>query len=124
MNDNWTITERAAVLREREAFARGAQWAWVNNYAQCAGAKFNHDGYVDGRAADHYPLPTITRPRVVKDPHKANTSWRCKDGLLWYSWTNKENQGWYTGTVLWNPTPERVKLWADLLANPTEEVTE
>lgn len=74
MSDDKTVTEREAVLREREAFARGAQWAWLNNYAESYGAKFNHEGYVDLRAAERYPLP-------------------------------------------------RINLWADLLANPTEEVT-
>lgn len=118
------VTEREAVLRERAAFTHGAYWAWFNNYAESSGAKFNHEGFVDQRAADNYPLPKITRLREVPDPHKANILWRCKDGLLWYCWTNREDVGWYTGTVLWSPTPERVNLWADLLQNPLEEVTE
>lgn len=129
MSDDKTVTERDAVLREREAFARGAQWAWFNNYAESYGAKFNHEGYVDLRAAERYPLPTITRLREVPDPEPGfDQRWRCVDGSLQYRhdgipWIIAHNGKYvFPGNVDW-PTPRRIALWADLRTNPTEEVT-
>lgn len=128
MNDNWTITERDAVLRQRAAFFDGAYWAWVNNYAECTGAKFNHEGYVHEQAADRYPLPTITRPRVVKDAADPSVEFCFVDGVLQYradsgSWWRLVPDDGRVPTTIFYPTAERVRLWADLLANPTEEVT-
>lgn len=127
MSDDKTVTEREAVLRERAAFAHGAYWAWLNNYAESSGAKFNHEGYVDLRAAERYPLPTITRPRVVRDPRSKGYEWQCVGGALQWrypdtmeSWSSWDSGGAY----IWTPVPDRVKLWADLLQNPLEEVQE
>lgn len=119
MSDEAMVTERDAVERERAAYTEGAKWAWRTNYAECTGARFNHNGHVDRAAAYRYPLPTITRPRVVKDPHSADIVWRCDGGVLQYRQGNHE---WSMGPGYWYAFPERVRLWADLLANPTEEV--
>lgn len=73
-------------------------------------------------AESRYPLPKTTRPRVVPDPHTPSAWWFIADGditlrtgavtLPWNVWAP---DGGY------RPTPERVALWADLLANPVEE---
>lgn len=129
MSDNKMVTEREAVLRERKAYAEGAEWAWRTNYAEHTGAKFNHNGHVDRSAAFRYPLPSITRPRVVKDQEYPNYEWRVVDGSLeWrlhpYSsgWVPIETSHGFVG--LYTVTKQRAAMWADLLNNPTEEVTE
>lgn len=108
MSDDKTVTEREAVLREREAYVKG---------------RFEAGKGLDWHARSRclYPLPTITRPRVVKDPHSADIVWRCDGGVLQYRQGNHE---WSMGPGYWYASPERVRLWAELLANPTEEVTE
>lgn len=127
MSDDKTVTEREAVLRERKAYAEGAEWAWRTNYAEHTGAKFNHNGHVDRSAAFRYPLPSITRPRAVKDPEYPRFEWRVVDGELQSS---LGGDGWSAAFryVSWGgverPTPERIRLWADLLSNPLEEVQE
>lgn len=115
MSDKPTVTEREVVLRERKAYVAG--WRDVNRL----------DG--DMAATRLYPLPSITRPRVVKDPAYPSYEWRVVDGLLeWrrdpYSsgWVSIETAGGFIG--IYAATKQRVAVWADLLSNPTEEVTE
>jgi hypothetical protein len=76
-----------------------------------------------------YPLPTITRVRRVKDPVGIQV-WEVRAGELGFTSGRSPNECFHTlesekylvkGTV-WEPTLARIKLWADLLANPTETV--
>lgn len=104
------VTEREAVLRERKAFVEGARRICV---AANSGIirMFDHER----DAAEIYPLPTITRPRVVRDPHGIDIRWTVRSRQV-VAYDSDQ----FPCAV--GVTPERVKLWADLLANPTEEV--
>jgi hypothetical protein len=105
-----TVTEREAVLRERKAFYCGA----AHQHDTDAGG---NQVWEEGRR--RYPLPKVTRPRVVRD--REGWKWQCIDGRI--QWSGP--RGWRFADVMTyavRVTPERVVLWADLLANPTEDV--
>lgn len=70
---------------------------------------------IEGVADYHFPLPKVTRPRVVVDPHNPRVTWSILGTVARHD-----------GTWGFEPAPtlERIKMWADLLANPTEEVEE
>ena len=70
-------------------------------------------------AADTFPLPTVTRPRVVHDDVD-KCEYRAVGGMIQ---RRDEWQEWYVvnDTAL---SERRIRLWADLLANPTEECEE
>lgn len=78
------------------------------------------DSHVEQAAREAYPI-TRKVPRVVVD--KYGVGWRFDEGEFW-----RRDKSWCE----WSPADgdpaavnvERVRLWADLLANPTEEVTE
>jgi hypothetical protein len=123
-----TVTEREAVLRERAAaeavldafktaFARMEKgyrdWAKAAPLAWWPCHMRTHD------IAKMFPLPKVTRPRVVRD--REGWKWQCIDGRI--QWSGP--RGWRFADVMTyavRVTPERVVLWADLLANPTEDV--
>lgn len=136
------MTERDVIQRERAAFAEGVHW--THAYAHQAwmfktdNAAYRRDERlalpllqleaVGVEAARRYPLPKVTRPRVVKDTD--GTRWRISEGRLqfmrgggdWLCMLGESRSGsdrYGMGLV---PTPERIRLWADLLANPNEEV--
>ena len=124
MSEQKMISEREAVMRERAAFVAGAE-----RFA-CEGCKGLAPDYAGKEAAERYPLPTVTRPRVVTDPHLRDdsVSWRVFDGVIQYR-ENRDamldsiiDSSWVVGPPQFIPTAERVAMWADLLANPTEEV--
>ena len=107
-----TYTERELVLAQRDAYARGLG----------EGTQYWGDDAV-AKARHEYPLPKVTRPRVVDDPH-VFSQFKADGGKLYW---RGGNTGWYAFDNVANPpaflpTEERVRLWADLLANPTEEV--
>jgi hypothetical protein len=103
----------------RAAFRAGVQWgaekgAKVHPYpdAPC--------GPCDREAEKRYPLPMVTRPRVVTDSFAI--AWRLADGALEFRLS--QSAPWRV-TPHYGPmgvTVERIRLWADLLANPTEQV--
>lgn len=80
-------------------------------------------------AKSRYPLPPRSRPRVVRDDggKYGATEWKCVDGRLYWrvaahrpnQWNDVEADNGAGGMFI---RPERVKLLADLLANPTETV--
>lgn len=113
-----TVTERDAVLREREAFARGAGWRWTQVPSEVMDkVALGGDSYAmyEKAAAQQFPLPKVTRARVVQDPIFAGITWSVKDGIARPS------------RVLDPSLPvnlTRALMWANLLANPTEEVEE
>jgi hypothetical protein len=112
MSDVKMVTEKDAVLRERLAFRSG--WCCHRAYRV---------GYApidpEGEAARAYPLPKVTRPRVVMDAR--GVKWKVMEGRLHAlephcdGWARADNTHWLL-------PPDRVSLWADLFANPTEEV--
>jgi hypothetical protein len=123
-----TVTEREAVLRERAAFAEGASWQRYRGPSAdvLASARLS---LTEAEAAHTYPLPRVTRPRVVRDPHDDyGQEWRVVNGRLEFrppygQWgeAHKRTDAIYDGSCLF-PTLERIRMWADLLANPTETV--
>lgn len=116
MNEEKKHTDRDLVLAQRAAFVAG-------------GHKGYHCGLVNLQryAQAAYPMPTITRPRLVEDPHCAGKHWAWWDGqLMWTAFGRggeipaaTMSESMYTGL-----TPERVRLWADLVTTPTETVEE
>lgn len=108
-----SISEKDAILRERAAFEKGAEWG--HHIAPLV-------GYQDAEAQRRYPLPKVTRPREKKDC--AGVRWRALGSTVQWclypdgNWNDVDTRG--CGAMYL--TVERVILIADLLANPTEEV--
>lgn len=111
------ITERDAVMRERRAFSRGAiRWAEDRGMFMAE---------IQAESERTFPLPKVTRPRVVADPH-GDGKWTTETAF------GMDNHPPCIAQILRHETvmlpiqayatAERVALWADLLANPTEEV--
>lgn len=88
-------TEKEIVLREREAFDRRMYVGHMNGYP----------GTITRAAVVRmqYPLPKIARPRVVMDPVDPSNGRPIT----------------LPGSVV---AAALISLWADLFANPTEEV--
>lgn len=123
-----TISEREAVERERAAFIAGARAAATAGGGWCHGAAIVS---VDGRehrddnaAAWRYPLPKVTRPRVLGMPvsNGNRLEFRLVGDEFQERLKTPDGQSDWQHTGGTTPTPERVRLWADLLANPTETV--
>lgn len=113
------LKERDAVKRERRAFARGRCAALHEMDLGDA-----RDAVCDRcflRAKEVYPLAPLKQPRVLTT-FPGNEQWKLFNGVYW--WRYGKNQ--WQAAVAANPsitlTEQRVKVWADLLANPTEEV--
>lgn len=118
-------TEREYVLAQREAFIDGYI---TENDCTCdltSGCSSCRDvGEV--RAAARYPLPKVTRPRVVADPECGAFEWSVVRGELHVR--NPESKSATEWGIAnghdfgaFEPTRRRVQVWADLLANPTEK---
>lgn len=122
------ISEKDVILRERDAFLRGAEWrlgVWQRalrvNYTQ------GEDEIAESRHL--YPLPKVTRLRVVRAENgrefrvfagQMQTRTSTDMGGEWVCLESGYALVTHGGGV--HVTAARVKLWADLLANPTEEV--
>jgi hypothetical protein len=126
---NATVTERDAVLRERAAFVRGVNSLFLQEEIPASDAMTAAVERVEAYATEWYPLPKVTRPRVVRDCAAFTTTeeWSVIDGTLRYR--HRPDAEWarwgdFRGISTAAPLPERVELWADLFANPTEEVDE
>lgn len=130
MSDEKKYTERELVLAKRHAFVDGSYWGYKASQEAAAksvgvlGAWSRADADMASESA--YPFPKVTRPRVVQDPHDSTITYRAVDDLLEY---NDGLRGFIdigSTSETWSndnyPTKARVVLWADLLANPTEEV--
>lgn len=110
------VTEAEAVRRERAAYLAGLE--------QHACTQEGHDR-LKRDVSLHYPLPRITRPRVVRDTSTDGCpiEWRVTNGNIECrqaagTWYEVAERG---GAKMWI-TPQRVAFLADLLANPTETV--
>lgn len=131
MSDRKVLTERDVVVRERAAWAAG----WLSAPANHSCSKDTVE-MARAHAKQIYPLPRVTRPRVVADPHGSNWTqkWRVRDGAIEWekSWDGKGDK-WVPLTPQAMPrtngspenieqvTNQRIAMWADLLARPTEE---
>lgn len=112
-----TVTERQAIERERAAFVTGASYQWQRGCGYSGDWAANKAAIA---ARELYPLPKVKRQRVVND--RAGISYRAIDGFIEWQLTSDKWCRYSCHGAVPIPTSERVKLWADLLANPTEEV--
>lgn len=109
MSDEKQYTERDLVLAKREGY--------VLHCTQLCG----NDEMAAARAVGLFPLPKRTQPRVVKDGY--GIEWRMNDGTL--EWKGDSSRGRWEPSSAYGALAigsKRVALWANLLANPTEEV--
>lgn len=135
MNDEKKYSEREMVQAKRAEFVEGI-WAAHSDQMTCRREQRAHGlyGWEDGRAllrtseteklaAKRYPLPKVTRPRVVRDPecHKYEFSARS-GGKLYYRRVGEDVAWRYVESGSFGVSAERVRVWNDLFANPTEEV--
>lgn len=94
-------------LIAREAFIAGSDWSGKSWYSAAE------------EAARRYPLPKITRPRVITFPdihgefaflpNSNQIGWRARSGDIWQ-------------TPYFTLTPARLRGFMDLASNPMEEV--
>ncbi len=138
MSDEKVLTERDAVLRERAAFRVGVDYGASNVDSRGLVHGEAHAGgcrWCTAEEKRRYPLPKLKRPRVVADPKSDQCEWSTE---LWHNGIRiiVYRLKWETPTV-WRKVlnhsgtendsgyvieAERVKLWADLLATPSELV--
>lgn len=128
MSTEKTYTEREKVMIQRAAFMEGVN-AFNNRTGEWPGSVV--------LAHQRYPLPKVTRPRVWVDtsrdihvrgfrefrfaegqlqtrvPEWGETEWKCLSNGSSHATTHPDG---------FKVTPERIAAWADLMANPTEEV--
>jgi hypothetical protein len=122
VSDEKKYTECEVVRRERDAFERGC---WTVLRHQRDGGSWPGSLPL---AAERYPFPKVTRPRVVRDPHTTEFNWSTapradlKEGHLRVVSVTRLGMRTHESLANVHVTDERVKVWADLLANPTEEV--
>lgn len=111
-------TERETQLA-RKAWQDGLNWLANNQTATL--------GEVRDEKNRLYPLPRTPRPRVINDPcSMSEWTWRDGEAVWRHKLTRGDLTNWHTPgqnehLVL---NADRIKLLADLLANPTEAVEE
>lgn len=119
--------EREAVKRERAAWIAGARETSPSIIADMQG-EVGAD-FWQNAAKRRYPLPKVTRPRVVVDGDR--DEWRIKDGALQFRYESRakvygaEDEGWQEPTPSAFNSANWVRVQpalADLLANPLETV--
>ena len=140
-SENVTMTRKHFVLAQRLASAKARCAALFAARTEGLHHQISdrHDGFLREKnpcescieeARLRYPLPRVTRPRVVTDARFGKArEFRICDGQFQTRsaknsvWSCIENghhgKGDGFGLAI---DAERVTLWADLLANPTEEV--
>ncbi len=111
LNDK-TVSEREAIMREREAYENG----------MVRGSAREFISMEDLREAVRrtFPLPKVTRPRVVTDRENPTIVWRFTEHAG-FEWKPVGAESWMMRGSDYQ-TPRKVVMWADLYANPTEEV--
>ena len=110
-----SISEKEAVLREREAVKRAVKAVWNDGFHGAA-LPWDWEG-TERLAVRLYPLPTVTRPRVVTDQN--GHRWKWENGFLQFS----TGAGWLYASppLIGEASYAAVR---DVLSNPTEEVEE
>lgn len=115
MSDEKMVSERDVVLRERAAFCEGARW-WVYGIGA-----FVANAETD--AAKRYPLPKVKRPRVLTD--EWGYEWRYRGDEMEYR-ARSIGSPWKPfsdcGDAVFMVNARRVRVWHDLVTNPTEEL--
>ena len=115
------FTEKEKVLAQRAAWVAGAEFCRIRDIVTVS--------TIEREANSRYPLPKVTRRRVVVDPHIA-AEWKLGDEELMWRRTGETKSCRLPDAREWQfafvnrlaPTKERVALWADLLANSDEVV--
>lgn len=110
MSEEKKYTERDLVMAKREGWVTRALYSGVGDIEK-----------LQQRAAQEFPLPRVTRPRVVNGTGEwAAFKFRVKGSVL--EWACLGLQDW-TVRPLSDETmfAQLGPLYADLLANPTEE---
>lgn len=135
------VSEVEAVRRERKAYEDGAVcWAGearARSEFRCGTVTL---AGIQQDAACKYPLPLVTRPRVVRDtvtyPDGSTSEYEwcvLSDGQLVrrlvhrgggppLAWAPAAEWRNLSDLHAFAPTPKRIAMWADLLAHPTETV--
>ena len=113
-DDMKRYTAREYVMAQREAFKAGVD----------EGRDSRLVFLVDARSKLLYPLPRVSRPRVVRDAD--GTEWRVFGDLQFRHFGEWRHHSRYpSGAFSRYYLPidaEHAPLWADLFANPTETV--
>lgn len=131
-----TYGEREMINAQREAAMRASRYFRARGYFT-PGYEANADespiGEIARRIDEWYPLPKVTRPRVVE---AAGYQWRVYvKGIsgqfeLQYR-SNQDGDGYWQGGDTWTRMerlaathPELLRVWAGLIERPTEVVAE
>lgn len=106
-----TVSVRELIMSERAAFIEGLNAKPVLGDPWSGAA---------AEAARRYPLPRVWRPRVVS----CDNVWeyRAMNGQLEVRRKHLPTEGGWQPSTSIEPTPRMIELFADLFANPTEEV--
>lgn len=118
------MTEREMVERERRAVARTAEEMFRIFGLSVDRPTTTPRGWEGSLTLANrlYPLPKVTRPRVVRDTRGSGLEWRSVDGRLQYR-DRDAGGGWRPESeIAISPDPDRVAMWSSLLASPTETV--
>lgn len=135
-------SQKEIVAAKREGFLSGASWRMSvlpNAALFISGFALDAKRY-DTAARIHYPMPQITRLRVIPDPaptepHNLDMFWYNRDGHIHVLYArNIEQARWDAAGRRWGVsltalggtrvpiTPARVEIYNSLIANPTETV--
>lgn len=116
-DDAKKYTLRDMVLAQRKAF----EDATVRSSGNFAMREFPDMESLKAATKRLYPLPTVTRPRVERDPFSPGMHWKVIKGGTDARCVTDVSGEWETPDGVF-VNAERVKLWADLLERPTEQV--
>jgi hypothetical protein len=122
MADEKMVSEKDAVLRERAAFRAGVDALFISN-AVPAGMQSNRAvACAQASAEDLYPLPKVTRPRVVQIRGAYSTyEYRWVDNHL--ELRSVDGAGlWQRAGTIGASDPAFLVALGQLAAAPTEEV--
>lgn len=123
MSDAKTYTEREKVLAERAAYRRGVSdfhlEPEIPDGPACGAARDR----LLARITEEYPLPKVTRPRVVHIPTNTGSfDLRVIGGRI--EWANRGRGDWtlYGAIETDQQSSRMLRAFADLLDSPMEEV--
>jgi hypothetical protein len=117
-------TKRDLILAKRLAYAEAHVLGMLAS-ARFMGTLAEANEAANRYVRNKYPLPKVERPRVVQDPKYPDVQWRSVGGLL--EVMQRVDPGFRPVRAdfeAWTFSYERLAVWSDLLANPTEFVDE
>lgn len=123
-----TVSEREAVLRERDAFRACFCYLTQREYFTHPPRSSENIGTeIEHRIAERFPLPKRVVPRVVAEStgieyttvRRGEGADQCLAIVMRYRADEPWMSCFPTSMAV---TLDRAQLWADLLANPTEEI--